>query len=851
MAINDFNKPHFFLNSNAKTKNFTSPGSGGGGKNAVPVQDRAEHSGKLRGDLANISTKLEALKDEVSEVPLTMGIGIQVAFESFPDVDMAVESLANAIYGVELHNVRTQQLEDKLITQATVFIPDGKLHVFEQKIADYLAEKKNKNGKPIDNQKLIDSIESIRTAAFSAMWSDNDNFLPTDKDETVWWEIWVSTPRKSRSTNDHFEAIIADFKLLANKVGINVSQHKLRFPEHTIIQVSASQNQLESNALLLSRIAEIRAPKVTAEFFDSSDSEDQRQWSEDLLDRLEESGSDSQAPYVCILDTGVNVEHPLLAPFSSVADQLTVTEDGDPSDSVGHGTQMAGLAIWGDLTDIMGATELVNLSHCLESVKVISRDGDNKSKPLGKVTFDAVATAEIANPERERTFSMSLSANTGTDRGRPSSWSSSLDSLAVDYLGEGANPRLFTVCAGNTSINCSLPDDFVYPGFNDLQDIHDPAQAWNVLSVGAYTSKVNITESCDYTPLAKAGGLSPNSTTSVMWDRKNAPIKPEVVFEGGNIGKGELDYNDGLFDLQLLTTNRDFNQKYLTTSNGTSAATALAARFTAQVKSKYSDLWPETIRALTVHSAEWTDEMLSLVNENRNEESIRKSDIAKLLRIVGFGVPNLEQALNSASNSLALVIQDELQPFTKDKDIKTKDLHLHELPWPKESLQALGGENVEMTVTLSYFIEPNPSSRNILNKYSYASHQLRFDVKRPTESDDDFQKRINIASRADKEDKPGSSDDTNWLVGIDGRHKGSIHKDIWRGSAAELAERGQIAIYPASGWWRTRTSHQRFDSKARYSLVVSVSVPEIDVDIYTEVENKISAIVSAAVEIDL
>lgn len=846
MARNDFDKPHFFINANATPQKFTSPGGGGGGNVKVPPRNRSAHSGKLRGDLATVSNQLVTLKEEVSELPLAMGIGIQVAFEGFPDVDMAVESLANAAHGIDLHNVKTIQQEDTSITQATVFIPDGKLSIFEKKIADYLSEKKNKNGNPIDNQKLIDSIASIRTAVFSAMWADDDSFLPADQNESIWWEVWLSTPRKSRESTNQYQAIISDFTLIANSIGIEISQYKLRFPEHTIVQVNASQNQLASNALLLSRIAEIRAPKVTAEFFDSSDSEDQRQWSEDLLDRLNQSSS-GEEPYVCIIDSGVNVEHPLLSSFTNLADQLTVTDDNDPTDSDGHGTGMAGLAIWGDLTHALGTTDIVSVSHRLESVKVIGQSGDNKSKPLGKVTYDAVAIAEIANPERERTFSMSLSADSGTDRGRPSSWSSSLDSLAVDYLGEGVNPRLFTVCAGNTSINCSRPGEFRYPDFNVLQDVHDPAQAWNVISVGAFTEKANITESCDYSPLANAGGLSPHSTTSVGWDRKNAPIKPEVVFEGGNIGKGELDYNDGLFDLHLLTTHNDFSQKYLTTSNGTSAATALAARFTVQIKSKYPALWPETVRALTVHSADWTDEMYSLISSSRDDASIKKSDVSQLIRMVGFGVPSLERALNSANNSLALVIQDELQPFEKVKTVRTKDMHLHELPWPKDTLQALGDEDVELIVTLSYFIEPNPSSRNILNKYSYASHQLRFDVKRPLESDSDFQKRINTASRADKEDKPDSSEDSNWFVGIDGRHKGSIHKDIWRGSAAELAERGQIAVYPASGWWKTRTSHERFDSKARYSLVVSISVPEVDVDIYTEVESKITVTVSAAI----
>ncbi len=840
MAYNDFDKPHFFLDSSAISTDFTSPIRGPVSSLVTPAQNRATHSGKLRGDLATISTKLATLKEDASDIALTMGIGIQVEFESFPDVGMAVESLANATYGIELFNTKTIEQDDQLKTIATVFIPDGTLHSFEQKIVDYLSEKKNKKGAPIDNQKLIDSIQSIRTAAFTAIWSDDELLLPESGEEPVWWEVWISTPKKNRESTNHYQSIISDFTLIANQIEIEVSQHKLRFPEHTIIQVKASQNQLSSNTLLLSRIAEIRAPKVTAEFFDSASSEEQEQWSKDLLTRLHQPNSEDE-PYICIIDSGVNVEHPLLSDFATLSDQLTVTDDNDPTDNLGHGTEMAGLAMWGDLSNILGSTQIEVINHKLESVKTLNNSGDNKGKSLGIITSNAISEVELNNPERSRTYSMSLSSGIGANDGRPSSWSSALDSLAVDYLGEGENPRLFTICAGNAQFDSEMN----YPDHNFLQDIHDPAQAWNAITVGAYTNKITLSESSDYQPLAPWGGISPYSTTSLIWDKKNSPVKPEVVFEGGNMGKDELGCS-GMHDLHLLTTHHDFSQRHFQCSNATSAATALAARFTAQVKSKYPSLWPETIRALTVHSADWTDEMYSLISSKRNDKKIKKTDMSQLIRIVGFGVPNLKKALNSASNSLSLVIQDELQPFIKPrgKDPKTKDMHLHDLPWPKDILESLGSANVELTITLSYFIEPNPSSRNILNKYSYASHQLRFDVKRPLESDTDFQKRINKARRADKNDKPDKTEDSKWDIGTDNRHRGSIHKDIWRGSAVELAERGKIAIYPVSGWWKTRTSHQRFDSKARYSLVVSLSVPDVDVDIYTEVKNKIAAMVA-------
>ncbi len=43
----------------------------------------------------------------------------------------------------------------------------------------------------------------------------------------------------------------------------------------------------------------------------------------------------------------------------------------------------------------------------------------------------------------------------------------------------------------------------------------------------------------------------------------------------------------------------------------TSAATAQAARLAAIVQAEYPNLWPETARALIVHSAEWTQAMRS------------------------------------------------------------------------------------------------------------------------------------------------------------------------------------------------------------------------------------------------
>lgn len=196
-----------------------------------------------------------------------------------------------------------------------------------------------------------------------------------------------------------------------------------------------------------------------------------------------------------------------------------------------------------------------------------------------------------------------------------------------------------------------------------------------------------------------------------------------------------------------------------------------------------------------------------------------------------------------------MVVEETLVPFERreSRNVAAREMNIHSLPWPQESLEELGDTPVEMRVTLSYFIEPNPSRRGVVSRYRYESHGLRFDVKRPLETIDGFRGRISAAARDDRYQSGSSGDDPSWLIGTQGRHRGSLHGDIWRGTAADLASRGSIAVYPVSGWWKTRPALKHYDRAVRYALIVSIRAPEVDVDLYTEVANQI--VVGLPVEI--
>jgi hypothetical protein len=307
--------------------------------------------------------------------------------------------------------------------------------------------------------------------------------------------------------------------------------------------------------------------------------------------------------------------------------------------------------------------------------------------------------------------------------------------------------------------------------------------------------------------------------------------------EAGNMarppGAGDPDFLD---ELQLLTTNYRFEGEHrpFLTFQDTSAAVALGAYLVTKLQARYPDFTPETLRGLMVHSARWTSAMIARATNGQGE-----LDTLRLLRTFGYGAPDVEALFYTANNSVSLIAQDTMQPFFKDEEgggIKTRDIKFHALPWPRAALLALPlNTPVEMRVTLSYFVEPSPGERGWDRKYGYPSHGLRFKVMRATETLDEFKLRINAHGREDEYDEDHAGETGRWVLGVTGPTNGSLHSNIWNGTAAELANRGHIAVHPTLGWWRTRPSEHRYEERVHYSLIVTISTPDQTVDIYTPV----------------
>ena len=145
----------------------------------------------------------------------------------------------------------------------------------------------------------------------------------------------------------------------------------------------------------------------------------------------------------------------------------------------------------------------------------------------------------------------------------------------------------------------------------------------------------------------------------------------------------------------------------------------------------------------------------------------------------------------------------------------------------------MGEERVRMRITLSYYVQPSPSLAGRNNKYRYPSATLHFDVKRATETPEEF-----LSRHSSIEGERTTDNDTNrWAIKQTRRARGTVQSDWIECTATELADLDQIVVLPSTGWWKERKL-RNVDNLIKYSLIVSIETKETE--IYSAVETAIA-----------
>ncbi|WP_206915754.1 S8 family peptidase [Alicyclobacillus suci] len=707
---------------------------------------------------------------------------------------------------------------------AVLRLGKGTVKSLADKVDKYETEIDKRSGKPRYNT-LISSIDSIRESLVKELWTGPLELLPAQEDTLNWWEVWlyggIEDPQLAQRMRLQFAAF-------AKREGIEVDiEQRIEFADRQVFILHASYANLSNAVSYLDSVAELRPPSQAIRDVHVLEHSTRKDFDNAAKRVIPPRGT---APTITLLDTGLNHTHPLLEPAVLTNGLHTI----DPSsvstgDYLGHGTRMAGVALYDDMSAHFLSAENYQLPAHLESVRIPLDSTDDERRLWGKTLSDAVYLAESMDSDKRRIYYTAISG-TPLTRGLPSSWSATMDQLCFN---QGEKPRLIAVAAGNVTTF----DISGYPSRNLSSQLHDPAQARNVITVGAITDLTEVSNPVpgyEIAPIAGAGQLSPHSTVHIP---KNDAIKPDIVCEGGNVGwTGEF-AEPTLEGLSIVTTSERFLLgDALTTVGGTSPATATACRMMAQIWEANPDLRPETIRGLLIHSASWTNALRQQFPNKRD-----------LLRSCGYGVPDVQFACKSATSAVTLIAEGMLRarhmervPTRRKGQWKwiehDREILVFDLPWPDELLRSLGETKVELRVTLSYFCDPSP--KHTLKAYQGAG--LKWDLQGPHESESMFIKRVNLAEREAGENNFAGAND--WEIGIQARSRGTVQSDRWAGIAADLAVRRKLAVYPVMGWWdgnKTRYPVQDIP----FSLIVSVISEDVTLDIYNQIDVPVPVLV--------
>ena len=224
--------------------------------------------------------------------------GLYLEFSGEANSELNTKSLENVNQGIRLLNIQ----EENGVTKATVYVPSEKTGYFLQKVEAYV-DSLDGEGNPKNND-LVRSIEDVREAVIESFWVGNKDFIPDQ--EAVWCEIWL------RFYKDHQATAEENFYQCCEEQKIVRNSRKIEFPERMVFLIKANRDILAALLRSCDYIAEFRRAPEPISFFDELSGKEQAEWVDNLLERLRVG--DSQAT-VCLLDTGISAEHPLIKPL--------------------------------------------------------------------------------------------------------------------------------------------------------------------------------------------------------------------------------------------------------------------------------------------------------------------------------------------------------------------------------------------------------------------------------------------------------------------------------------------------------------------------------------------------------
>ena len=495
--------------------------------------------------------------------------------------------------------------------------------------------------------------------------------------------------------------------------------------------------------------------------------------------------------------------------------QSFLEEDRDPSDSHGHGTFVAGIAVWGDVVEsLIEAREAQPLVRLL-SGKVLKDDNTYDPKYIGTSIREAVE--EFQSSYGCRIFNLSLgNRHVPYDGGRLGGLAVVLDGLAREF------DVLFVVSTGNLSVKGErAPEDWRrdYPSyfFSGRPHLIDPAPAINVLTVGsfAYHEASFIQQRHRHTieegAIARAGAPSPFTRVGPSVD---GALKPELLAHGGNWSWSRRKQVESR-GLGCLSASRDFTGgKILAESCGTSFAAPFIAHHAARLVGLYPDASPALLRALLVAHGEISEMSRETLEGDGTPAEMRD----RIQKVCGYGALQKDSLYKSDDDTVVM--------YTDRQDIKDDETHFFEIPLPDAFLGEEARGNRILTVALAH----TPAVRTTRLGY----RQTRMEFKLIAAEHIDEASKANSAHTSDEDYENIQEIETNRSHSSNKRKCGSIQASTW--AFKHLKKSSKLRTKKLFVVVRRNDRHWATDAKEKeqYALVVRMMNRDTEESIYLQ-----------------
>jgi hypothetical protein len=743
--------------------------------------------------------------------------------------------------------------------------PDVALPTLVRKAESYISERTD-SGNPRFGG-VITSIENIRPATRQdkagerlTAWLNSEDF---DLNKTVWVEIELAGGEgeagveNRRQFNDYVTQFMAGLPPYAENVvtatGLflveaDYSLHRVLLPGRAIADLLDDSRANWILSIDLVPEIEDRTVALPAE-------------ATGALPALPALSPD--APRVVIVDTGIAADHPLFRDRqgrSIIGRQFNfLPETLQPADLTadeidrGHGTAIASIAAYGALTPAMlNRGDLPQPLFWLESAKIAAPAASFEAQaPAGwprlhpgqfpkTLMRQVVETFHRPLPQRCKIFNLAL-GTTPHPRHTISNWAEELDNLSAQH------DLLFVVATGNlradeiadlSALGEAYPDYLLEPRAR----LRSPAQAYNVLSVGALAAEALAPLS----PLRREEPLAP-ANHPAPFTRSGLPlpgrVKPDVVEIGGNLGRGQSELKTAP-EFALLAANRNFaagqSEQPYGFYYGAGLAAAGVTHLAGRIQARYPQASANLIRALIVNSAEWPQPFVESMTPDE-ADSLPVESRRALLRLCGYGRPQADKALSSTAACMVFVAEDE---FIWTADDRRKSgryparVSFFSINFEPDDLYRLPpATKVRVSVTLAF----NPPVRKTQRR-RYQAIDLRWVLRRRDESSEEFQARWMAEAEASDEAETEESvaprlQPWPWqlkpVLNPGSRvRRGSLIRDWFETFAHDLPHSLElVALAMVAPWYKPESDSFR----QRFALVVSIEALDQKAPIYDTV----------------